>query len=197
MTDGAELIVRVVREEGRLELRSPGVGLWREAPARGSLVFPGSSVGRLEVLGILHPLKAPDGAHGLVIGHGGQEGWARRPLGYDDLLLSLDPEVAAADAAFESEVERASQSSGLVFCAPSSGRFYARPSPDKPPFVSVGEVVSVGQTVAILEVMKTFNRIPYGGERLPTKAKVVRILPSDGDDLGSGDPMFELEPVDD
>ena len=79
MTDGEELIVTLVREEGRHELRCPGVGLWREAPARGSLVFPGSLVGRLEVLGILHPLKAPDGAHGLVVGHGGERGRARRP----------------------------------------------------------------------------------------------------------------------
>jgi acetyl-CoA carboxylase biotin carboxyl carrier protein len=195
MTDGRELIARLVLEEGRLELRCPGVGLWREAPARGSLVFPGSLVGRLEVLGILHPLRAPEGTHGLVIGHGGEEGRARRPLGFDDLLLELDPEVAAADAAFETEVERQSQTSGLVFRAPSSGRFYARPAPDKSPFVSLGEVVSAGQIVAILEVMKTFNRIPYGGERLPPKARVVRILPRDGDDLGSGDAIFELEPV--
>jgi acetyl-CoA carboxylase biotin carboxyl carrier protein len=189
--------VRVVRrDDGKVELRSPAVGLWREAPARGSLVFPGSAVGRLEVLGELHPLSAPPGAHGLVLERGADaEGRARRPVGYDDLLLVLDPEVGQADAELEAEAEAASNSGGLSFRAPSSGRFYARPAPDKPPFVKVGDEIRSGQTVAVLEVMKTFNRVQYGGGGLPDPARVVAVVPSDGDDLASGDPILEVEPV--
>ena len=48
------------RDDGKLELLAPGVGLYREAPRRGSLVFPSSRVGRLEVLGQLKPLVAPE-----------------------------------------------------------------------------------------------------------------------------------------
>ena len=43
--------------------------------------------------------------------------------------------------------------------------------------------------------MKTFNRITYGGDGLPARARVVRILPADGDDLDGGQPLLEIEAV--
>jgi acetyl-CoA carboxylase biotin carboxyl carrier protein len=47
--------------------------------------------------------------------------------------------------------------------------------------------------VALLEVMKTFNRVQYGGSGLPERARVLRVVPSDGDDLAAGDAILELE----
>lgn len=179
------------RDDGRLELRSPGVGLWREAPADRSLVYAGASLGRLEVLGDLVPIVAPERAHGLVIEQGADASLARRPVGYEDVLLVLDPEVGAVAA--EDAAAASSATSDLVFVAPSSGRFFARPAPDKPAFVKDGDTIKVGQTVAILEVMKTFNRIQFGGAGLPNEARVVRVVPADGDDLDAGDVILELE----
>jgi len=83
----------------------------------------------------------------------------------------------------------------LAVRAPSSGRFWARPSPDRPPFVAPGDVVTAGQTVCLLEVMKTFNRITYGGPDLPERARVTAVRPADGDDLAGGDVILELEPA--
>ena len=184
------------RDDGKLELLAPGVGLYREAPRRGSLVFPSSRVGRLEVLGQLKPLVAPEGAHGVVVELGpDEEGRARRTVGYDDVLMVLDPEIGRADGAGVSAADAADPQDGTFFTAPSSGRFYARPAPDKPPFVQVGDEIRAGHTVAVLEVMKTFNRIQYGGAGLPDPARVVRVVPADGDDLSSGDPILEIEPV--
>ena len=184
------------RDDGKLELLAPGVGLYREVPERGSLVVPSGRVGRLEVLGQLYVLVAPEGAHGLVLQQGpNPDGRARRPVGHGDVLMVLDPDVGRADAAHEAEVEASQQRDGAFFRAPSGGRFYARPAPDKPPFVEVGDEILTGHTVAVLEVMKTFNRIQYGGAGLPDPARVVRIVPADGDDLGSGDPILEVEPV--
>jgi biotin carboxyl carrier protein len=80
-----------------------------------------------------------------------------------------------------------------VVRAPMSGRFYARPTPADPPFVSVGDVLSLQKTVGLLEVMKTFHRIHYGGTGLPERARVVRILANDGDDLRTGDAIVEVE----
>ena len=74
-----------------------------------------------------------------------------------------------------------------------SGRFYARPSPDKPPFVIQGQTVKTGDTIGLLEVMKTFNRLTYGGAGFPEAATVRRVVPADGDDLNAGDPLLELE----
>ena len=82
---------------------------------------------------------------------------------------------------------------GLALRAPSSGRFYARPSPGEPAFVKPGDVVSAGQTVALLEVMKTFNRIAYGGGGLPDRARVTRVVPADESDVLENDVLLELE----
>ncbi|MEO0323090.1 MAG: biotin/lipoyl-containing protein, partial [Myxococcota bacterium] len=82
---------------------------------------------------------------------------------------------------------------GLVFRAPLAGRFYARPTPDEPPFVAAGQEIATGATVCLLEVMKTFHRVSYGGLGLPERATVARVLVSDGDDLDEGTPILALE----
>lgn len=47
----------------------------------------------------------------------------------------------------------------VVVTAPMVGTFYRAPAPDEPPFVKVGDRVSVGQTVCIIEAMKLMNEI--------------------------------------
>ncbi len=188
----------IQREDGYAELRSPGVGLWREPPPSGTLVCSGARLGRLEVLGELFVVCAPEGTRGLVIeqpsaaSRGGLVALARRPVAYDDTLLVLDPSLAAGTATEQTQ-EQALAASELVFRTPTGGRFYARPAPDKPVFVSEGDIIRKGHTVAILEVMKTFNRVQYGGTGLPDEARVVRVVPADGDDLGTGDVLLEIE----
>jgi acetyl-CoA carboxylase biotin carboxyl carrier protein len=156
-------------------------------------------MGQLEVLGQLHRLEVPEGAHGMVVPYAPPLDRARLPVAFGQALLVLDPSAvgsAGADAAADAAGTAADAGSDLVFRSPSSGRFYGRPGPDKPPFVSVGDVISTGQTVALLEVMKTFNRVQYGGSGLPERARVVRIVPADDADLSAGDPILELEAAD-
>jgi len=112
-------------------------------------------------------------------------------MAFGDMLLRLDPTALRSDEdAVEETLEAAAGGDQLAFVAPTSGRFYSRPSPDEQPFVTVGDVVQSGQVVAIVEVMKTFTELQYGG----AKATVVRVVPSDGDDLESGDTILELTP---
>ncbi|MEZ4440630.1 MAG: hypothetical protein R3B72_16140 [Polyangiaceae bacterium] len=186
------------RDDGKIEILAVGVGLWREGPPKGSLVTPGMAFGRLEVLGVLHPLEVPAGVRGVVTDEGRKKGpgIARRPVGHGEVLAVVDPERAlgagAGDAAAAVE-----EATGLSFGAPTSGRYYGRPAPDKPPFVEVGQVIAIGDPVGVLEIMKTFNRIAYGDDhgRLPSPAKVVRVFPKDGEDLEAGDPIVEVEPA--
>ena len=95
----------------------------------------------------------------------------------------------AAPAAASVEVD------GLTFRAPIAGRPYFRPSPGKPPFIKVGDVVERGTTLCLLEVMKTFSRISYGGDGLPERARVVKFLVEDGADVDQGAPLLKLEPA--
>jgi len=89
----------------------------------------------------------------------------------------------------------AADSAGPAVRAPSSGRFWARPRPDDDPFVEVGQIIETGHSLCLLEVMKTFHRVTYGGPGLPGRARVTAIRPADGDDLAAGDVIIELEPA--
>lgn len=176
-------------EGGRTLVCAPAVGLWHPAAVLGAPVTPGARLGELVVLGRRVPVVAPATARGAVASIAGPA-QTLRPVQYGDVLVELSIEIAAhvpgvAEASAGSAAE-------LVFRAPSSGRFYLRPAPDKPPFVSAGAELATGDTVCLLEVMKTFNRIAYGGDGLPPRATVVRVVPADGDDLAAGDPILEL-----
>jgi acetyl-CoA carboxylase biotin carboxyl carrier protein len=184
-------------EGKRIEVRAPAVGLWREAPAPGTLVRPGDTIGRLEVLGVLHRLIAPVEAHGIVVAQDAERAHtgapARRAVEHGQLMLVLDPD-AAADVVSEdaAAAEGPAATEGPVFRAPTSGRFYARPGPDRPPFVQPGDELTVGQTVCLLEVMKTFHRVTYGGKGLPERARVQSVLPAEESDLNAGDIILVL-----
>jgi acetyl-CoA carboxylase biotin carboxyl carrier protein len=178
--------------EGKLAVAAPAVGYWRRAPAIGALVLPGGELGELEILGVVHRLVAPEGARG-VITELAVPRRGRAPVTYGQTIAILDPEAAGDVGRAEAAPEAAAGGTGLAFRAGSSGRFYGRPTPSKPPFVEVGQVIERGHTVCLLEVMKTYSRLVYGGDGLPERARVVAVRPHDGDDLSAGDVILELE----
>jgi biotin carboxyl carrier protein len=69
-----------------------------------------------------------------------------------------------------------------------SGVFYARPSPDQPPYVEVGSVVKKKQVLALLETMKVFQKV-----KSPASGTIVEIVAEDEAALKDGDLMFIIE----
>jgi acetyl-CoA carboxylase biotin carboxyl carrier protein len=100
------------------------------------------------------------------------------------VAATTSPGAPAAPAA-----EAAEAAGGRVFRAPTSGRFYGRPAPDRPPFVTAGAAIAPGATIGLLEVMKTFTRVTYSGE----PARVREVLVPEGADVNAGDPLLALE----
>ena len=175
---------------GASDLLSPRVGVFTAKVALGEIVSPGQSIGTIEVLGVLRELTVPAGVAGRVTGRfGGAR--SRVPVQYGDALLSVSTASVVSLAELGSSVAE-EQGGALAFTAPMSGRFYSRPSPTEPPFISVGDIVQRGQTVGLLEVMKTFNRLVYQGDALPDEAKVEQIVPNEGDDVVRGDVILAL-----
>ena len=72
--------------------------------------------------------------------------------------------------------------------SPMVGTAYLAPEPGKPPFVSVGAKVSEGQTVLIIEAMKTMNQIP--AHRSGT---ISRVLVEDAQPVEYGQPLVIIE----
>jgi acetyl-CoA carboxylase biotin carboxyl carrier protein len=178
---------RAAGDTGELELVSPSPGRFRVAVRAGDLVRPGGVLGELELLGRLVAVVVPDGVRGAVTSVRG-EGLARPAVDFGAVLVTVDPRTLAetATAAAPAAAEAAA---GRVFRAPTSGRFYGRPTPDKPPFVAAGDALAPGATICLLEVMKTFHRVTYGGE----PARVREVLVADGADVNAGDALLALE----
>lgn len=74
--------------------------------------------------------------------------------------------------------------------SPMVGTFYRRPSPEKAPFVQVGDLIQKGQVVCIIEAMKLFNEI-----QSEVAGKIVRILVEDAQAVEYDQPLFEVEPL--
>lgn len=94
------------------------------------------------------------------------------------------PAHAAAPAA---SVEDPAQHPGAV-TSPMVGTAYLAAEPGATPFVSVGSTVAEGQTVLIIEAMKTMNHIPA-----PRAGTVKRILVEDGTPVEYGAPLLIIE----
>jgi acetyl-CoA carboxylase biotin carboxyl carrier protein len=176
------------------EIRAPAPGFFRCLVAADHLVAPGDVIGELEMLGRVVRVTAPR-TRGLVKLPSGPA-LARRPVGYGDVLFRIATDVSIGgvdDPAAADTVARGPN--GLVFRAPTSGRFYGRPTPDKPPFVQAGAELSTGTTVCLLEVMKTFHRVTYAGDDVPPRARVREVLVADGADVNQGDALLALEAI--
>jgi acetyl-CoA carboxylase biotin carboxyl carrier protein len=75
-----------------------------------------------------------------------------------------------------------------VVPSPMVGTAYLQGEPEAPPFVKVGDMVAEGQTILIIEAMKTMNQIPA-----PRAGRVKRILVEDGSPVEFGAPLIILE----
>ncbi|MFQ6756404.1 acetyl-CoA carboxylase biotin carboxyl carrier protein [Cereibacter sphaeroides] len=97
------------------------------------------------------------------------------------------PAVGGSPAAAPAAVEDPAQHPGAV-TSPMVGTVYIAPEPGASPFVSVGATVTEGQTLLIIEAMKTMNHIPA-----PRAGTVKRVLVSDGTAVEYGAPLMIIE----
>jgi acetyl-CoA carboxylase biotin carboxyl carrier protein len=73
--------------------------------------------------------------------------------------------------------------------SPMIGTFYRKPSPDKDPFVSVGDTINVGDVICVVEAMKLFNEIES-----EVSGKVVKVLADDTSPIEYDQPLFLIDP---
>ncbi|WP_138263109.1 acetyl-CoA carboxylase biotin carboxyl carrier protein [[Clostridium] hylemonae] len=90
-------------------------------------------------------------------------------------------------AAAQKEAKMPAKADGSIVESPLVGTFYTAPSEESPAFVSVGDTVKKGQTLAIVEAMKLMNEIEsdYDGT-------VTEILAENGQPVEYGQPLFRI-----
>ena len=102
---------------------------------------------------------------------------------------SAPPAITTAPAGAPATADTApTRASGDVVKSPMVGSVYLQPNPGSDAFVKLGDTVTAGQTLMIIEAMKTMNPIPA------TKSgKLVDILVEDGQPVEFGEPLAVIE----
>jgi acetyl-CoA carboxylase biotin carboxyl carrier protein len=96
------------------------------------------------------------------------------------------PAVPSALAAAPSASDAANHPGAVK--SPMVGVAYLSPEPGKPPFIKVGDSVSEGQTLLLIEAMKTYNPV-----KAPKAGKVARIVVADSAPVEYGEPLVIIE----
>jgi len=123
-------------------------------------------------------MAAPVAGQGMAPGQGYDSGQAAMASGRGD---GLGASSSSAGDTF------GSQASGQSVLSPMVGTFYRASSPGAAPYVSVGDTVSEGQTLCVIEAMKLMNEIPAD------RAGVVKtIMVENGQPVEFGQPLFEI-----
>lgn len=103
--------------------------------------------------------------------------------------VAAAPTPVAAAPAPAAEVP-ADDSKLITVKSPMIGTFYRASGPDKAPFANVGDTISQGSTLCIIEAMKLFNEIES-----EVSGKIVKVLVDDASPVEYDQPLFLVEPV--
>lgn len=82
------------------------------------------------------------------------------------------------------------RSTAIALESPMVGVFYQSPSPDDPPFVSVGDLVKIGQTIGLIEAMKVYSEVPS-----EAAGRVLEMPVESGKLVQQGQPLILIEPL--
>ncbi|MCL4146167.1 UNVERIFIED_CONTAM: hypothetical protein GTU68_067070 [Idotea baltica] len=110
----------------------------------------------------------------------------KQPMTQAAPQMVATPAAPAAAPAAEASADPANLPGAVT--SPMVGTVYLSPEPDTASFVKVGDTVSEGDTLLIIEAMKTMNHIPA-----PKSGTVKRIVVSDGAPVEFGAPLMIVE----
>lgn len=96
---------------------------------------------------------------------------------------------AAPQPAQEEAKKETDDAKYITIKSPIIGTFYRKPSPDKPPFVEVGDTIGKGDVLCVIEAMKLFNDIES-----EVSGKVVKVLVEDSSPVEFDQPLFLIDP---
>ena len=105
-------------------------------------------------------------------------------------MVTPQPQVENATVpAKETTAASEDNSKYITVKSPIIGTFYRKPSPDKPVFKEVGDTVSAGDVLCVIEAMKLFNEIES-----EVSGRIVKVLVEDSSPVEFDQPLFLIDP---
>jgi len=100
------------------------------------------------------------------------------------------PAPASVAAPVATPAAPAEDTSLITIKSPMIGTFYRSAGPDKAPFINVGDSITQGNTICIIEAMKLFNEI-----EAEISGKIVKVLVDDASPVEYDQPLFLVQPA--
>jgi len=104
-------------------------------------------------------------------------------------VQAAPPVQAAAPVESPATEKAAEENTYITIKSPIIGTFYRKPSPDKPVFAEVGQQISEGDVLCVIEAMKLFNEIES-----EVSGKIVKVLVDDSSPVEFEQPLFLIDP---
>ncbi len=104
-------------------------------------------------------------------------------------MIVPEPAAPVVHTPPQTTIPDSDSSNHVTIKSPIIGTFYRKPSPDKDNFVNIGDEISEGQTLCVIEAMKLFNEIESD-----ISGKIVKILVDDASPVEFDQPLFVIEP---
>ena len=140
----------------------------------------GASEVKLEMEDVKITIKTNDGTQPVVI---------QEPPVLPQQVIQTQPVSPEPTIPPPSQAVVEQDSSYITIKSPIIGTFYRKPSPDKPNFVEVGDSISEGSVLCVIEAMKLFNDIES-----EVSGKIVKILVDDSSPVEFDQPLFLVDP---
>ncbi|MGC1205085.1 MAG: acetyl-CoA carboxylase biotin carboxyl carrier protein [Flavobacteriaceae bacterium] len=102
---------------------------------------------------------------------------------------ATQPAATEAPVAASTSAATSEDSKYITIKSPIIGTFYRKPAPDKPLFVEVGQTISEGDVLCVIEAMKLFNEIES-----EVSGRIVKILVDDSSPVEFDQPLFLVDP---
>lgn len=121
----------------------------------------------------------------------------------DDLIATMESSAELHSNQVDSKALMIEGSDELKVFSPSTSIFYGSSSPSEPPFAKEGDIVSIDQTLCLMEAMKMYSPLTLshlnseGNELYSAKKRycITRVLNSDGQQVNQGDLLFVVKPI--
>lgn len=109
--------------------------------------------------------------------------------GFDEAIAALTPQPRTSNLETITETGDESESGLHIITSPIVGTFYRTPNPESEAFVNVGDRITKGKILCIVEAMKLMNEIESDVD-----GTIVRIFPQNGQPIEYGEKLFAVKP---
>lgn len=156
------LLCKATQENDIITILSPSIGRIELLVGVHDFIQAGQCIGHLFRLAKRFRLVMGNDQSGFITSIAHHDGIMSS--GYGQPIMTIDPHVHSQKTN-QKPSDLIKPESGIYITSPMDGLFYLSSAPENPPFINIGDHIIPGQTIGLIEVMKSFYPVKYQGDK--------------------------------